>query len=270
MWHQISIGNKKMNHPAFAISGPIRSRQQPPSILWRIMRSSVSTLLASGILMTAPAYALDITTEDNAPFNYLDANRKVTGISTEIVQELGRRAGIPMKIQVMPWTRAYQVAIDSADTCVYSTTRLPEREALFKWVGPLSTNKWALFAKSGFSKRLGTLDDARSYRIGGVSMDAKAMYLKSLGFTNFDLVGDDNLNLAKLMAGRIDLWISGFYKNKGTKNIKPVLVVREVEYHLACNLKTPDATITALNQTLQTLQKEGFVKAVSDRYINRL
>lgn len=265
-----------MNHPAFAISGSIRSRQQSSSILRRIVCSSVSTLLASGMLMTTPVYALDITTEDNAPFNYLDANRKVTGISTEIVQELGRRAGIPMKIQVTPWTRAYQAAMDSADTCVYSTVRLPEREALFKWVGPISVNKWTLFAKSDFNKRLDTLDDARSYRIGGVSMDAKAMYLKSLGFTNFDLVGDDNLNLAKLMAGRIDLWISGLYKSKelteqiSVKNIKPVLVVREVEYHLACNLKTPDATITTLNQTLQTLRKEGFVKAVSDRYADRL
>jgi polar amino acid transport system substrate-binding protein len=231
------------------------------------------TLLAAG-LMVSSVHALDITTEDNAPFNYVD-NQQVTGISTEILQEVGKRAGVPLKIQVLPWARAYQSALNLPDTCVYSTVKLPERETLFKWVGPLTTNKWALFAKSDFSKPLNSIEDAKHYRIGGVTMDAKAMYLKSQGFTSIDLVGDDNLNLAKLIAGRIDLWISGLYKGKesaahvGSKMVKPVMVVREVDYYLACNLKTSDATIAALAQALGTAQKDGFVKAVTERYSDR-
>jgi polar amino acid transport system substrate-binding protein len=236
-------------------------------------RFAACALFAAG-LIASPAQALDLLTEDNAPFNYADG-QQVTGLSTEILQEMGKRANVPMKMQVLPWARAYQSALNLPDTCVYSTVKLPEREALFKWVGPLTVNKWALFAKSDFNKPINTIEDAKHYRIGGVTMDAKAMYLKSLGFANVDLVGDDNLNLAKLIAGRIDLWISGLYKGKesaahvGSKMVKPVMVVREVDYYLACNPKTPDATIAALSQALGVLQKEGFVKSVTDRYSDR-
>lgn len=231
--------------------------------------------VVTGMLNALPANALDITTEDNPPFNYLAGPQQVTGISTEILLEMGKRAGVPLKIQVLPWARAYQTAATLPETCVYSTVRLPERESAFKWIGPLSNNKWALFAKSEFSKNIATIDDAKAYRIGGVTLDAKSMYLKSLGFQNVDLVADDNLNLAKLIAGRIDLWVTGLYKGKessnhvGSKAIKPVFIVRDVEYFLACNPKTSDATLQALTQALQALQKEGFVKSVTDRYADR-
>ncbi|HYD81196.1 MAG TPA: transporter substrate-binding domain-containing protein [Paucimonas sp.] len=238
--------------------------------------AGLHALLLAAAAVFVPARALDVTTEENAPFNYLDSQQRIAGISTEIVLELGRRAGIPMKIQLTPWARAYQLAINMPDTCVYSTARLPERETLFKWIGPISTNKWALFARGDFNQRIDTLDDARKYRIGGVVMDAKVTYLKSLGFATIDPVNDDTLNVAKLLAGRIDLWVAGLYKGKeligqsGAKNIKPVFVVREVEYYLACSQKTSDAIVNALAAELQVLQKEGFLKAVAERYANRL
>lgn len=219
-----------------------------------------------------PSHALNITTEHNPPFNYQSGPR-VGGISTEILFEMGRRAGIPMQVRLLPWARAYQSALSLPETCVYSTVRLPDREDSFKWVGPLSTNKWALFARSDFAARIRTLDDARSYRVGGVTLDAKAAYLQTLGFERIDLVGDDNLNRAKLLAGRIDLWISGLYRTSTAENrgqIKPVFVVREVEYFLACNPETSEKILASLREALSDLQKEGFVKAVMDRYANRL
>jgi polar amino acid transport system substrate-binding protein len=242
----------------------------------RVQHSVSLAAYAVGMIAAAPASALDITTEDNAPFNYVDGGQRITGISTDILTEMARRAGVPIKIQVLPWARAYQHALNTAETCVYSTVKLPEREAAFKWVGPLATNKWVLFGKSDFNKPINSIEDARNYRIGGVTLDAKALYLKSLGFSNFDLVGDDNLNLVKLTTGRIDLWISGLYKGRelaaevGVKNIKPVFVVRDVDYFLACNPKTSEATLSALTQALATLHKEGFAKAVADRYADRL
>lgn len=230
--------------------------------------------IAAGFAAPANA-ALEITTEHNPPFNFRD-DKRITGISTDILMEMGRRAGVPLNIQMLPWARAYQSALSTPNTCVYSTVRMPEREASFKWVGPLATNKWALFARNDFNRKIATIDDARPYRIGGVARDAKSLYLKSLGFSNIDLVGDDSLNLAKLLGGRIDLWITGLYKtgdssvrNEG-KRIKPVLVVREVEYFLACHPNTSNTVLHALSQALKTLQKESYVQSVTRRYSNWL
>jgi len=239
-------------------------------------RGLACTVAALALALSAPAGALDITTEENPPFNYLDAQQHIAGISTEIVVELGRRTGIPMKLQLTPWARAYSLAMNVADTCVYSTARLPEREALFKWVGPISTNKWAMFGREDFRDRIQTIDDARKYRIGGVNMDGKVIYLKSLGFTNIDTVNDDALNVSKLLAGRIDLLVAGAYKAKelsaqsGARGLRQVFVFREVEYYLACSPKTSDAVIARLNAELQTMQKEGYLRAVTERYAARL
>lgn len=232
-------------------------------------------VLAAGGGLPNPVAALDITTEDNKPFNYLN-DGKVVGLSTEIVLEMGRQAKIPMKIDMYPWARAYQTAMQTPETCVYSTVRLPERENAFKWIGPIAVNKWALFGKSTFQGKIETLDDARPYRIGGAIMDAKAMYLKSLGFTNIDSTGNDNLNVAKLMSGHIDLWVAGLYKvsdliEQGKlKNIKLVVVVREVDYYLACNPSTSETTLNALNQAFEKLQKRGYIKAVTTRYAGQM
>lgn len=225
----------------------------------------------AGVALATPVAALRITTEYNPPFNFQQGSR-ITGIATDILLEMGRRSGVQMEIEILPWARAYQSALHTPDTCVYSTVRMPEREHSFAWIGPLATNKWALFARSDFNRHLGSIEDARPYRIGGVTQDAKVLYLKSLGFSNVDMVGDDRLNAGKLIAGRIDLWITGLYKEKGAdpanngKRIKPVLVVREVDYYLACNPKTSKATLFALERAFKSLQKEGYVRTAALQY----
>lgn len=85
-----------------------------------------------------------------------------------------------------------------------------------------------------------------------MTMDAKVMYLQSLGFDNIDPVTDNSLNMTNPVVGRIDLWIAGLYKGKesvahrDSKVIKPVMIVRAATYHLAHNLKTSNATLNAL------------------------
>ena len=96
---------------------------------------------------------LHLVTENYPPFNMsIDGadsakESKIIGISTEIIQELFKRAKIKYTIQLYPWKRAYWMAKNKANHGVYSTTRTPERENLFKWVGPLGENHWVFFAK---------------------------------------------------------------------------------------------------------------------------
>ncbi len=59
-------------------------------------------------------------------------------------------------------------------------------------------SRWALFAKAGFTQHIGSLADARPFRIGGVTDDARPRYLKQNGVTNIFEVADDKLNPGKL------------------------------------------------------------------------
>ena len=194
-------------------------------------------LLAGLLLAPQPALALKVLTEENPPLNYTE-NKKLTGMATEVVQEMGKRAKLKLDFEVMAWTRAYEKAQADKETCLYATARLPNRENAFKWVGPIAANKWGLFALGGFAPAIKSLADARPFRIGGVARDAKTEHLKQSGVTNIFEVEDDKLNPGKLTLNRkeaqkIDLWITSVASAKRVAaqakvtDIKLVYMVRE-------------------------------------------
>jgi hypothetical protein len=79
----------------------------------------------------------------------LDEHTEVpTGITVDKMVELMHRAHEPFTITSSPWSRAYQLALQTEDTCVFSTSRTREREALFTWIGPLEKSDWAVLARA--------------------------------------------------------------------------------------------------------------------------
>ena len=242
------------------------------------MYRTVCTLgLITGLLIfSQPVSALKVLTEENPPLNYTE-DGKVTGMATEVVREMSRRAKVPIEIEVMVWADAYRRVQLDKETCLYSTARLPSRELVFKWVGPIAVNKWGLFAKSGFSQPINTLADAKSYRIGGVTRDAKTEYLKQKGLTNIVEVNDDKLNPPKLTLNRkepqrIDLWITSVAGAKKVAaqskvpDVTLVFLVRQVDSYLACNPRTSQATLKALSAALDSIKQDGTFNKIAERY----
>ncbi len=236
----------------------------------------VSALALAMIFPSTPSLALTLLTEENPPLNYTE-NGKLTGMATEVVAEMAKRAGIKAKTEVLEWKTAYQRAQGDRDTCLYATARLENRERIFTWVGPIAVSRWTLFAKEGFAPRIGSLADARPFRIGGVTYDAKTEYLKQNGVTNIVEVADDKLNPGKLTLdrkapGRIDLWITNAARAKvvaaqaGVKDIKPVFAVRDDDSYLACSPRTAAATIKALSSALESMKKDGTYNQIVERY----
>ncbi|WP_215779277.1 MULTISPECIES: ABC transporter substrate-binding protein [unclassified Paludibacterium] len=216
---------------------------------------------------------MHLLTEQYPPFNMMTSGGQVGGMSTEVVRELFKRAKIPYQIELEPWIRAFNTAILENNTCVYSTTRTDNREHQFKWVGPLVENTWALYGGPASPKGIFALEDARRFTIGGYSGDAESQYLIGLGF-NVELTPTDDLNLRKLVAGRIDFWATS--KPRGTYlinqqklgQIKLLLSFNNVFLYLACNQNVPDTTIHRLNDILTTMQHDGFYDQLHKRYLN--
>jgi polar amino acid transport system substrate-binding protein len=237
----------------------------------RIASASLLFMLAS------PAWSLEplkLVSDENAPFASTDASGKaITGITFEMVQEAARRADIPIKTELNPWARAYWRAQNAADTCVYPVVRLPQRESLFQWIGPLSKNTWVLYAKADFSYPVDTLDDAKKYRVGGLLQDGPSTYLQAQG-VNVELVGTNELNINKLAAGRIDLWATGYFRgklvsNKASVPIKQVFVIQEVDHYMACNLKVPEQSVKAMNKAVEAMWQDGWMKRINESYQKR-
>lgn len=214
---------------------------------------------------------LYLTTELLAPSSMMEGGR-VVGIATDKVREAMRRAGVDYHIDVLPWKRAYHAALTRPDACVYSTTRTPEREALFKWVGPTDIAQWVLLGRADRKLQLRSLDDARSLRIGTYNGDAREAWLRSRGFT-IDSTSNDWSNLPKLMAGRIDLWAAAMRSESSVlarlgfeKQVVPLLVFKEIGVYLACNRAVPDELVTRLNASFEAMARDGTGRRIERNY----
>jgi polar amino acid transport system substrate-binding protein len=221
--------------------------------------------------LSTPSWALTLTTEEYPPLNFSPDNGvTVSGSATDLMREIMRRSGFNATIKLYPWQRAFNMALNLKDGCVYSTTRTESREQQFKWVGPLTTTQWILFAKADSPIQAKTLEEVRPYTIGGYQGDAKALFLIEKGFKVDEAINEDQ-NFKKLNVGHLNLWAAGsdngpWYAKKLNIKLKPVLIFNEVQLYAACNPAIPDADIAKMNEALKAIKADGTYSRIFKAY----
>jgi len=237
-----------------------------------VIAALLATLCTAARAAQQPPW-LYIATESWAPSSMLEGG-KVTGATTDKVRELMTRSGIGYTIDLLPWQRAFTLALRRRDGCVYSTTRTPQREHLFKWVGPINEVTWVLKGRADRHFQLRTLEDAKPYRIGTYYGDARDQFLRERGFT-VDPAPDEVLNPRKLMVGRIDLWATSQRRgdNLAEQNgwdgqIVTVLTFNRQQAYLACNRQVPDALISKMNLAVAAMNRDGTMRRLERKYDN--
>jgi polar amino acid transport system substrate-binding protein len=223
--------------------------------------------------ISSASIKMKIFTEDSAPANYLE-NGQLKGLSVDIVREILQRLNIPAKIQVVPWARGYTLALTQSNVALFSTTRLPQREKLFKWVGPLYHQTWGFYARRDSGITITSLEKAKTVtRIGTYLKDAKEQYLMARGFRNLISTNKNLSNIRHLMDGTIDLWVSSDFnmpylaRRAGINpdRLKLVFPFKKVQNYIAFSNQSPDALVDLWQQTLIELKHDG----TYDRLCNR-
>src|SRR4051812_8515778 len=109
----------------------------------------VSLLCTTGVLANAASKSprLRLLTEASPPLSMMEGNT-VIGSATEKIREIMVRTGTDYSIEQLPWRRALTFSRQHPDVCLFSTTRTPDREHLFKWVGPTDEVAWVLLGRS--------------------------------------------------------------------------------------------------------------------------
>ncbi|ANF24693.1 substrate-binding periplasmic protein [Stutzerimonas stutzeri] len=246
----------------------------------RILVAGLLLLMAASARAELPDdYKMVLLTENFPPFNMAAdgknyaADRNISGINAEIVREMFKRAGIAYSLTLrFPWERIYNQALEHPDQGLFSTTYTPEREPLFKWVGPLASTGWVLLAPAGSPMRLSSLDQAQQYRIGAYKNDAVSQHLESKGFEPINSLRDQE-NISKLLKGQIDLWATtdpvGPYlaKQEGVSGLITVLRFNDAQLFLALNKQTPDEVVTRLQKALNEMKSDGAIDAIMRRYL---
>lgn len=224
-------------------------------------------------------YKMVLLTENFPPFNMAAdgknyaADSNISGINADIVREMFKRAGITYSITLrFPWERIYKQVLEQPDQGLFSTTYTPEREPLFKWVGPLASTGWVLLAPPGSPLRLSSLQQAQQYRVGAYKNDAVSQHLEANGFKPINSLRDQE-NIGKLLKGQIDLWATtdpvGPYlaKREGVSGLSTVLRFNDAQLYLAFNKQTPDEVVTRLQSALVEMRSDGAIDAIMRSYL---
>jgi len=242
--------------------------------MYKHLLTSFAILLAS----TSSVWAekILVVTEEFAPYNFTDETGNITGLSTEIVREVFKRAKLDHAIESQPWARAYRTAQDNSNVAIYSIGRNEEREKLFRWVGVVATWDMYLYKlKSRTDVQASKVADLKSYILGGVRDDVRTMYLLKEGFA-VDIVTDDISNIKKLQIGRIDAFatdemaLMALAKKGGVdfNSMEKLLKLDKLSTGLsmAFSLKTPEETVEKCRVALESMKKDGSFNKIAAKW----
>lgn len=225
----------------------------------------MKTLLLTLCLSLAPlssvlADSLHFVTEEYAPFNY-SKDGKITGISVDQMEKVAKAAGIDYTLEIMPWARAFAMAENQPNTCVFTTGYNRERAERFVWVNPLLKDQMVLVKRQGGAHNGLTLAKALELKVGAQRGDFAVEALAILGFKDIDLAADVDITLGKLLSGRIDLMPTSIktYKKllKDGVPVEKAMLMDGQIYGLACNKQTPQDLIKGLQAELDKLILNG-------------
>lgn len=239
-----------------------------------LMEDSIPKLEPETSRVNLGKIKLKIYTEDSPPGNYLNKG-KIEGLAVDIVREILVRLKLPDNIQVVPWARGYTLALNQPNVALFSTTRLPQREKHFKWVGPIYTQTWGFYGKKGSGLQINSLEDAKKVaRIGTYYKDAKEQFLKRNGFVNLVATNKNISNIRRVMEGNLDLWVSSDFnmpylaKQAGVDpdQLELVYAFRRVNNYIAFSIQTPDGLVKIWQQTLDNIKSDGTYTTFCKKY----
>ncbi|WP_211531377.1 transporter substrate-binding domain-containing protein [Methanocalculus chunghsingensis] len=215
-----------------------------------------------------------IVTEENPPYNYLDADGEVAGRSTEVVREILARLHDTAPIEVLPWSDAYELALSRPDVVLFSAARTPERDPLFSWVGPIGKQGFVFYAPGHSGIEVSGVNEIQNmYTVGVVRDDWRHQYLVKQGFENLVLYPDDIMAIRGVHEGESDLWfgssdsINPLSLAAGLEptDLAPVYILREIELYIAFNKETDEGIIRRWQRALDDMKKDGTFDEITTR-----
>ena len=223
------------------------------------------------------AARLVLLTEEYAPLNYLEDGR-AHGVSIDLLNETLQRLGTGQsvdEVRFLPWSVAYNQTLAENNTVLFATERIPSREALFKWAGPIHPEPAVLFGLRDRTLTITSAADLQGYRIGAVRDDSALQKLRDLGVPESALrITEDPLTLVSwLDAGEVDLfaygevpgWWLAVRAGMDQGRLHPVFTLDEFESYFAFNRNTSDETVARFQAALDRLSVDRDVDNLTVR-----
>lgn len=218
-----------------------------------------------------------VVTEYLAPFQVKKEDGTLGGYSTEVVNKLFELVNMESTIHVLPWARAYRMALNEPNVMIYSIAKTYDREPLFQWVGSLKPQRfyfWGL--KDKFPQGLKLLEDAKKYRIS-VSKDYdSALLLQKYHFPHLFLTTQDNQNIGMLLKNRVEAIVAtesvlrsiAVAKNYDFEKFKKLIEIPELnnDLNIAFSEKSDKQLVNRFKVAYKYLKDTGELAKIQQKW----
>lgn len=204
-------------------------------------------------------------TEQYPPYNYQESGR-LQGISVDLLEKIWERMGVNLNrsvILLLPWTEGYNRTLKENNTVLFTTFRIPERELLFKWVGPVASGRDVLLVKNK-NISINAEQDLKKYKIAAIENDCAVQRLLDKGVNKEELILEKSSKpvIDMLENGTVDAWayndMAGIWliqdSGKNASDYRVAYVLGRDEGYYAFNKGTSDSLVQSFQQALDYIK----------------
>jgi polar amino acid transport system substrate-binding protein len=176
----------------------------------QIYKSYLATFTLSIFLLlisfNVQSKEIKVVTEFLEPYQIKNPDGSLGGFSTDVVNALFKITKDEANIEIMPWARAYEIALHQPNTLIYSIARTEIRDKKFHWIGALKEERlyfWGL--KKHYTKSDYEVSALKNYKIAVSRNSNTAQYLIAQNFANIYQLANERQNMNMLFIDRVDL-----------------------------------------------------------------
>lgn len=224
--------------------------------------------------------SLRIVSEKLPPLQYIEKDGSITGAMVDIVKLLLQRANLEADIEILPWARSYQIALERKNTLIFSMLRGENRESEFIWLGKIfAIDSYLVALKGKQSFTVNSIEEAKKYSVGSIRQDLAESYLRKNGFVenkNLYLSADYQVLWHMLFSERTDLAFTNNIlwryevadSNLDPSQIKVVYKIPDIasDLYIAASKGSDEKIIEQLKTALQEIKSNGQYQQILQKW----
>lgn len=238
-----------------------------------MLKKALFLILTIALAFNCPAQTLRVVTEEAAPYQIVINGKVVAGPSFLLVDELLRRADIHSPMEVLPWARAYAIALSEPNVLIFSMARTAPRKANFNWLIKLDSITFHFFSLATRPDlQIQSISEALQYSVATVRNSAEAQSLLDMGFVegeNLILTHSYKKAWKMVLLKRADFTYADIFIQDATYDTQGGVSAlfskgynpgRGSDLYLATSINTDTEILHKLQTSLQSMQQDGTVK----------
>jgi polar amino acid transport system substrate-binding protein len=209
---------------------------------------------------------------------YYGENLENGGVLSAVAKAAFKKVGYEIEIQFMDWNRAVGLTkagkLDGLFGCYYTE----ERTKVMNISDSIGEAEMVLFSRKGANITFKSLEDLKPYKIGIMRGQVYTKEFDAADFLKKELADKFEVNIKKLLSGRIDLILESkvvlqdFINRNFSQDIakiealSPALQSNSIHIGFSKKIDVNDKIVADFNKGLQQIKDEGIYDEIIKKY----